>query len=128
MTVAESLAAGICPNCWSNSIRVQPGHISCATCGINGDPGKIRWCEKVPLFRSVAKEDIWLTSGQLYKHEDRLFTLVGYMPGCGRVFEGEWCVSCRPFLPTPVERPSRKAKRKSGKDAATGEAEEEVAV
>lgn len=128
MNATESLAAGICPNCVSSAMEIKADYIACRTCGIHGNPAEMKWCEKVPVFREVAKENVWQAAGQLYKHEDRMFTLYGYVPGCGRVMERGWCPSCQRFLPAPVERPTRKAKRKSGKDAAAGETDEEVAV
>ena len=128
MTATESLTAGICPNCFSSAMEIKPDYISCRTCGLHGNPGVMKWCEKVPVFKEVAKENVWQAAGQLYKDGDRMFTLAGSVAGCGRALVDGRCVACLPSLPTPAEKPSRKAKRKSGKDAAAGETDEEVEV
>jgi hypothetical protein len=85
----------------------------------------MQWCESVPIFSIVAKEDVWMVKGQLYRYNGVLFELAVYAPGCGRELVGGYCHSCRAFLPEPIERPERGKKKKapdgSGKDAAAGE-------
>lgn len=117
---AATLDKGICPSCLSSACDIRPDYISCRTCGLHGDPVTMWWCETVPVFRIVAKEDVWQVSGQLYKYREALFGLVGYSPGCGRAVASKFCDSCRSFLPEPIERPQR-GKNKDGKAAAAGE-------
>ena len=122
MTAAEALALKICPSCHSMQIDCRPDFISCRCCGIHGDPNSLVWCEKVPIYRMVKREDLWIEKGQLYKYHERWFVLAGWAPGCGRLMEGDRCRSCRDFYPEPTERPKGKKKVvKDGKAAAAGE-------
>jgi hypothetical protein len=123
MTVAERLAAKICPACLSSAADIRPDFISCRTCGVRGNPHELNWCERVPIFRRVAREDLWIEKGQLYKYHERWFVLEGYAEGCGRVIApGDFCHSCRWFMPEISERPQRKKKKAvDGKAAAAGD-------
>jgi len=117
----------LCPNCKSPRFERTEGRVFCHSCRIEGDPSKMKWCEKVPVFKPVDQDNLWLHDGQVYKHNEKLFLLAGYAPGCGRVVIGDFCDACRPFLPRPTERPQKKrSAKKSGKDAATGDREVEL--
>jgi hypothetical protein len=72
-------------------------------------------CTQVPIFRKLSEEQARAETGQLYKAGDAWFVLDGYVPGCGREVDG-WCKSCRSFMPVLAEKPSRNARRKTGKD------------
>lgn len=118
MTAADQLAQDICPNCLSTNIEVQPDYISCKSCGLHGNPKEMRFCERVPVLVPVNGR----ADGKLYEHGGVVYRIVGYAPGCGRPLSGEWCDSCRKFIPRPYEKTARRAE-KSGKDAAAGELE-----
>lgn len=125
MAAVDTLARGVCPNCKSSNADIRQDFVSCRTCGVHGDPAAMRWCDEVPVFREVAKENIWLTDGQLYKHGERFYLLAGFVKGCERVVTDTWCRECRHFMPQPVDRPSRKARKKlAGQDKAAGEEKE----
>jgi hypothetical protein len=95
---------------------------------MHGDPNTLRFCERVPIFREVAKENLWMTVGQLYKHNEKFYVMAGTVQGCGRYLRDDWCRDCRSFMPTLTERPSRNGRKKKedpeGKDAAAGEERE----
>ena len=129
MTALDELATGICPSCKTMEIDIRPDFIRCRVCGIHGDPKALNWCNAVPIFRTVLKENLWLTEGQLYKKNEQLFVLAGYFPGCHRVISGAFCDSCRSFIPTATDRPEAKRKKRAeklGKDLAAGEKEVEL--
>ena len=125
MTALEALATGICPSCRSSAIEIQSDYISCRTCGIHGNPKEMTWCDTVPIFREVHKDEAWRENGQLYEYKNRLFVLTGHSMGCGRVVSGIYCDSCRSFMPektSSLEKP-RKRHYQDAKSLATGERE-----
>lgn len=105
MTHTEVLQTNRCPNCWSNTIKIEPDYLSCPSCGLHGNPKEMRWCDSVPVFKKHEGE------GQLYKHEDTYLALAGYAPGCGRYIPGAFCSSCRKFLPAAVDKVDGKSRR-----------------
>lgn len=103
--------AGKCPNCFSEKAVVRDNIIDCG-CGVKGDLGAMRFCNKVPVFSPVKKEDVYAVKAQVYADKfDGAWVLEGYAPGCGRPVSGDYCISCRGFLPIPSEKPKRKGKR-----------------
>jgi len=129
MTSLEELSTGICPNCKTIEIDIRPDFIKCRVCGIHGDPKAMRWCDSVPVFKTVDRDKLWMVDGQIYKKNEQLFVLSGWSRGCHRVLTRDFCDSCSEFIPEPTERPQTKRKSavKDGKFAAAGE-EKEVEI
>jgi hypothetical protein len=119
--------SGVCPECHSEKLKEFGNMIECGHCGLKGDRSKMRFCEKVPMFSPVKKENVFDVSGQVYEDEwGNSWVLEGYSKGCGRPVVGEYCTSCRIFLPHPVDKPKRRGKRSArevmdGKMSSTGD-------
>jgi transcription elongation factor Elf1 len=108
---------GKCPQCHSEKAVVKDNFIDCGQCGLKGDLGMMRFCEKVPVFDVVKKEDVYAVKAQTYVDKyGETWTLEGYAPGCGRPVVGDFCTSCRGSLPLPSEKPKRKGKRSARED------------
>jgi hypothetical protein len=60
------------------------------------------------MFNPVA--DPTFFEGQLYKHLDTHWRMMGYAPGCGRHIEADYCMACRNFMPYAVDRIERKSR------------------
>jgi hypothetical protein len=125
-TVFQMIDAGTCPTCLGTGQKVKRDLIDCKICGTYGIPSQMKWCLKVPVFNPVP--DVTMYSGQLFKDiNDLHWKMMGYAPGCGREVKGNYCTSCRAFLPLPVDHPARRSRAKSaraetrGKDAASGD-------
>jgi hypothetical protein len=99
-----------CPNCLSESVSMTGDVLYCRTCNLTVDMKTSKFCERVPVFNPVP-ETLLHTVGQLYKDGfGHHWQLMGTAPGCGRVVLGDYCTSCRPFLPEVTDRPTRKGK------------------
>lgn len=110
MNIKELLAKGICPACWGKNLKVEGDYIKCAVCGIHGNPTMMKFCEHVPCFTTTDGQN---TGGkQLYQAGNTLFLLAGTVEGCGRVVTGEFCESCRSFLPHEVDHVVVKSRAK----------------
>lgn len=106
-----------CPNCMSEKAVVANNVIDCGLCGLRGDLNQMRFCEKVPHFSPVKKEDVYSVKKQLYADKfDTAWVLEGYATGCGRVVTGDYCTSCRSFMPMPVDKPRRRGKQSARED------------
>lgn len=99
--------AVMCPDCKSTDFTSGPDYISCKACGLHGNPTVMKWCLKVPMFNPV---DPSMVKGDLYKNGDVYWQMMGYAPGCGREVKGDFCTSCRSFLPQRVDHVDRKSR------------------
>jgi hypothetical protein len=109
--------AGKCPQCHSEKAVVNGNVIDCGLCELKGDLSSMRFCAKVPMFNPVKKEDVYALKVQAYVDKfDMTWRLEGYTSGCGRLVTGDFCTSCRSFLPIPSEKPQRRGKRSARED------------
>jgi hypothetical protein len=108
-------------------MKVFGNMIECGHCGLKGDRTQMRFCEKVPVFAAVPSDKLYDVKGQAYEDTNgQSWILPGYVPGCGRVMTGDYCNSCRSFIPYPVDKPRRNGKRSArevddGQRAASGD-------
>lgn len=119
----DMMNSGVCPNCHSHNVE-KGERFRCHACLLDVDPATATFCDRVPIFKEIKKENLWLYDSQIYKHEDRLFVASGVTRGCGRPITGGYCSSCSSlgFLPTPWEKPKRgRSNAGDGKAAASGE-------
>lgn len=105
--IAEYIEKKVCPHCHAPNLSVESDYISCRVCDMHGNPEAMRWCIRVPMFMPA---DPTVYHGQLYEHHDEYWRLAGYAPGCWREVKGEYCVSCRGFLPFMVNHAERKSR------------------
>ena len=124
--IVQQLEGGRCPVCLSEKAVIVNHTITCGHCGLVCDVTKARFCDRVPVFETVKKEEAYSVHGQLYEDgRGDFWKIAGYAQGCGRPVTGDYCTSCRGFFPKAVEQPRRRGKKsvrevEDGRMAAAG--------
>lgn len=103
---------GKCPECHSEKVVVKDDFITCGQCGLRGDLNVMKFCDRVPVFSYVKKDDVYGAKGDLFEDEhEGVWRLEGHVQGCGRPVRGDFCGVCRSFLPGRFDRPVNRGKR-----------------